>query len=162
MTALATDLTQTDAEVLTMNEQYLIFVICEDLFGIPICDVQDIIPISQITPVPQQPHYLKGIINNRGTILPVLDVRLRFNREPMEYNDRTCIIVISKNNMSIGLIVDTVREVSTIPEAQIVAPPVSTSNRYVTGIGKLGEDVRLLVDCNALLDDILVMDENDA
>ena len=145
-----------------MNEQYLIFAVCEESYGIPISDVLEIISVSHITPVPKQPAYLTGIMNNRGTILPVMDVRLRFNREAGEYDDRTCVIVLVINDMHVGLIVDTVLEVLTIPEEEIVVPPPSTSNHYVMGIGKVGDGVRLLVDGKKLLDEISIEDEADA
>ena len=97
---------------------------------------------------------MKGIINLRGKIIPVMDIRLRFKKEPKEYNDRTCVIVIDIRDVSIGLIVDTVSEVITIPEQGIVEPPkmnMGFNNRYIKNIGKVGEDVKLLLDCEKLL-----------
>lgn len=92
----------------------------------------------------------------RGKIIPVLDVRLRFKKEPMEYNDRTCIIVVDIKDVSVGLIVDSVAEVVSIPEENIVPPPEANTgfnNRYIKQIGKVGDEVKLLLDCNKLLND---------
>jgi purine-binding chemotaxis protein CheW len=83
-----------------------------------------------------------------------MDVRLRFKKEPKEYNDRTCVIVVDINDISIGLIVDTVSEVITILEDDIVEPPEMNkgfSNRYIKNIGKYGDEVKLLLDCEKLL-----------
>lgn len=101
------------------------------------------------------PDYLKGIINLRGTIIPVMDVRLRFRKESKKYDDRTCVIVIDVESSPIGLIVDNVAEVLTIPETDIALPPklnngLSSSN-FVSRIGKTGNEVKLLLDCRKLL-----------
>ncbi len=84
-----------------------------------------------------------------------MDIRLRFKKEPREYNDRTWIIVVDISNLSIGLIVDSVSEVLTIPEEEIVDPPEMNkcSNRYIKKIGKYGNEVKLLLDCDKLLTD---------
>ena len=116
----------------------------------------EIIGIQEITEVPELPIYVKGIINLRGKIIPVMDVRLRFKKEQREYNDRTCIIVIDIRDISIGLIVDHVAEVVVIDPENIVPPPTIKTgfhNRYIKGIGKVGSEVKLLLDCNKLLND---------
>lgn len=138
----------------TQKGKYLTFSIDNEDYGIEISYVTEIIGIQDITQVPELPDYLKGIINLRGKIIPVMDVRLRFGREPIEYNDRTCIIVIDINDLSIGLIVDTVSEVSNIDEENIVPPPdIKTGfhNKYIKGIGKIEEQVKLLLDCKKIL-----------
>ena len=97
---------------------------------------------------------MRGIINLRGKIIPVLDVRLRFKKEPKEYNDRTCVIVVDIDEVSIGLIVDRVAEVITIQEVDMVEPPQTNrglSNTYIKKIGKIGNEVKLLLDCEKLL-----------
>ncbi|MDU2064963.1 MAG: chemotaxis protein CheW, partial [Sporomusaceae bacterium] len=126
--------------------------------------VTEIIGIQEITEVPELPDYLKGIINLRGKIIPVMDVRLRFKKEPCAYHDRTCIIVIDIQGVSIGLIVDHVSEVAEIAVDQIVAPPTTKTgfhNRYIKGIGKSGNGVKLLLDCDKLLnnDEISALQE---
>lgn len=138
----------------TQKGKYLTFTIGNEDYGIEISYVTEIIGIQEITQIPELPNYLKGIINLRGKIIPVMDVRLRFKKESIEYNDRTCIIVIDIKNISIGLIVDTVSEVSNIEEENIVPPPdIKTGfhNRYVKGIGKIDEQVKLLLDCEKIL-----------
>lgn len=140
----------------TLKGRYLTFSIGNESYSIEVRYVTEIIGIQAITEIPELPDYVKGIINLRGKIIPVMDVRLRFKKEPREYNDRTCVIVIDIRDISIGLIVDTVSEVITIPEQDIVDPPKmnkSFSNRYVKSIGKVGNDVKLLIDCEKLLND---------
>ncbi|CDG35503.1 MAG: purine-binding chemotaxis protein CheW [Hungateiclostridium thermocellum] len=140
----------------TQKGKYLTFIIGKEVYGIEIKYVMEIIGMQQITEVPELPEYIKGIINLRGKIIPVLDVRLRFKKEPMEYNDRTCIIVVDIKDVSVGLIVDSVAEVVSIPEENIVPPPEANTgfnNRYIKQIGKVGDEVKLLLDCNKLLND---------
>lgn len=109
----------------TQQDRYLTFSLGNQIFGIEIRYVTEIIGIQPITEVPEMPDYVKGIINLRGKIIPVIDVRLKFRKEPAEYNDRTCIIVIDIHEISIGLIVDNVAEVLTITEENIVPPRIT-------------------------------------
>jgi len=141
----------TELEEDTLKGRYLTFSIGDESYGIEVRYVTEIVGIQKITVIPELPEYVKGIINLRGKIIPVIDVRLRFRKEPKEYNDRTCVIVIDIKDLSIGLIVDTVSEVITIPEEDIVEPPESFSNRYIRSIGKVGNEVKLLLDCEKLL-----------
>jgi len=143
-----------DMEEDTQKGRYLTFSLGDESYGIEIKYVTEIIGIQTITVIPELPEYVKGVINLRGKIIPVMDVRLRFKKEPREYNDRTCVIVVDINDISIGLIVDSVAEVLTIPEEDIVEPPKmnrSFSNRYIKNIGKVGNSVKLLLDCEKLL-----------
>lgn len=140
----------------TQKSKFLTFRIGKEDYGFEIKYVTEIIGIQEITEVPELPVYVKGIINLRGKIIPVMDVRLRFKKESREYNDRTCIIVIDIHDISIGLIVDHVAEVVVIDPENIVPPPaVKTGfhNRYIKGIGKVGSEVKLLLDCDKLLND---------
>ena len=137
----------------TQKGKFLTFAV-EENYGIEIKDVTEIIGIQEITNMPELPSYVKGIINLRGKIIPVMDVRLRFKKHPIEYNDRTCIIVIDIKDISIGLIVDNVFEVLSINDENIVPPPLTKTgfhSRYVKGIGKVGNEVKLLLDCDKLL-----------
>lgn len=142
----------------TQKGRFLTFVLGEESYGIDIKYVTEIIGLQPITEVPELPDYIRGIINLRGKIIPVMDVRLRFKKPFKEYNDRTCVVVIDIEDISIGLIVDRVSEVLTIPDVEIVPPPElsKTGNKYIKGIGKVGNEVKLLLDCNKLLreDDI--------
>lgn len=137
----------------TQSGRYLTFNIENEEYGIEIKFVTEIINILPITTIPGLPDYIKGIINLRGKIIPVMDIRLRFNKSVLEYNDRTCIIVAMIDNMDIGFIVDSVAEVLTISETDIVDPPEinKASNRFIKGIGKVGEEIKLLLDYQSLI-----------
>ncbi len=139
----------------TQKGKFLAFSIGGEMYGIEIRYVIEIIGIHAITEVPELPYYIKGFINLRGKIIPVMDVRLRFNKPFKEYNDRTCVIVIEIEDIFIGLIVDSVSEVLSIPEGEIVDPPEvnKTGNMYIKGIGKVGNEIKLILDCHKLLND---------
>lgn len=138
----------------TQHGRFLTFQLGNEIFGIEICYVTEIIGMQGITVIPEVPGYIKGIINLRGKIIPVIDVRLKFHKEEAEYNDRTCIIVININDVSAGLIVDQVTEVCVIQDEDI-APPLDSrtgiENRYIKGIGKVDKGVTLLLDCEKIL-----------
>jgi purine-binding chemotaxis protein CheW len=138
----------------TQKDKFLTFVIGRETYGIDILFVTEIIGMQPITVLPELPDYMKGIINLRGKIIPVMDVRLRFRQAPQEYNERTCIIIVNSGAINLGLIVDAVAEVLTIPEPNRVAPPAMQgdySNRYIKAIGKVEDQVKLLLDCDQLL-----------
>lgn len=138
----------------TQKDRYLTFLLEKECYGIEIRYVTEIIGIQSITEIPELPEYVKGIINLRGKIIPVIDVRIRFKKDAKDYNDRTCVIVVDIKDLSIGLIVDSVAEVLTISEQDIVDPPHMnrvTGNKYINKIGKVGNDVKLLLDCDKLL-----------
>jgi purine-binding chemotaxis protein CheW len=138
----------------TQKGRFLTFILGKETCGIEIKHVTEIIGIQAITELPELPDYIRGIINLRGKIIPVMDVRLRFRKEPRDYNDRTCIIVVDIKDISIGLIVDSVAEVISISDQDIVEPPQlnkGLNNKYIKNIGKVGNDVKLLLDCEKLL-----------
>lgn len=137
------------------KDKFLTFSLGNELYGIEIKHVIEIIGIQTITEVPELPDFVRGIINLRGKIIPVMDVRLRFKKPFLKYNDRTCIIVIEMKETTVGLIVDSVSEVLSVPAADIVPPPEAGGglNRYIQGIGKSGTAVMLLLDCDKLLHD---------
>jgi purine-binding chemotaxis protein CheW len=140
----------------TQKGKFLTFSLGREEYGIEIKYVTEIIGLQKITEVPELPEYVKGIINLRGKIIPVIDVRLRFKKEPEKYNDRTCTIVVEMQDISVGLIVDTVAEVISIAEEDIVPPPEmrdGNQNRYIKGIGKKDGSIKLLIDCDRLLND---------
>lgn len=139
----------------SINDKYLTFNIGDEEYGIEIRYVTEIIGIQEITTVPEMPTHIKGIINLRGTIIPVIDIRIRFNRQITSYNDRTCIIVVNINDMTVGVIVDAVQEVANIDESSVVKPPThnsSSSNQYIKNIGRRDDKVILLIDSFRLLD----------
>lgn len=140
----------------TMLDRYLTFKLSDEHYAFEINYVTEIIGIQKITPVPNIKPYIKGIINLRGIIYPVVSVRQRFNMKEIEYNDRTCIIVVNVNEVGIGLIVDEVAEVLQILPNQIFPPPQTkkgSQSRFIKGIGKLGENVKIVLDINKLLYD---------
>lgn len=139
----------------TQKGKFLTFSLGEEYYGIDIMYVTEIVGIQPITVVPELPEFIKGIINLRGKIIPVMDARLKFKKEPKDYNDRTCIIVIDVLDLSIGIIVDAVSEVLNISDENIVPPPnLNTSGRkYIKSVGKSDENVTLILDCEKLLDE---------
>ncbi|WP_378954143.1 chemotaxis protein CheW [Pelosinus sp. sgz500959] len=141
----------------TQKDKFLTFALGSEVYGIEIKFVTEIIGIQSVTKIPDLPQYVKGIINLRGKIIPVIDVRLRFNKLYREYNDRTCIVVVDIKNVTLGLIVDSVEEVLTIVEQEIVLPPQfdhgNYQQRFIKGIGKVGKSVKLILDSERLLSD---------
>ncbi len=136
----------------TMSGRYLTFTVGEEVFGIEIRAVTEIIGMQPINTLPETPEYIRGIINLRGRIIPVIDMRIKLNKEATEYTDRTCIIVIETQELTAGLIVDMVAEVLTVETENIVPPPEvgGASSRYISGIGKVNGEVKLLLDCGKL------------
>ena len=139
----------------TLKGKYLIFFLGKEFYGIEIRYITEIIGIQPITVVPDMPKYIKGVTNLRGKIIPVMDARLLFKKEEREYDDRTCIIVLDMNDISIGLIVDNVSEVITIADEDIAPPPDMNKGglKYIKGIGKANGEVKLLLDCHKMLED---------
>lgn len=149
------DTTPSEVEVEDTQEgKFLTFFLGEEEYGIEIQYVTEIIGIQTMTDLPDTPSFMKGVINLRGKLVQLIDVRLRFNLEERRYNDRTCIVVVNVNEMSVGLIADAVSEVIDISESQIEAPPKMTNkagSRYIQGLGKVGENVKILLDMKKLL-----------
>lgn len=140
----------------TLKDKYLTFYTDKQLFGISIADVVQIVGMQDITAVPEFPSYAKGVINLRGTIIPIIDVRLRLKKEEIAYNERTCIIVTNINGAYIGFIVDSVNEVINIYKDNISNPPQMGNdyiNTYITGIAKLNNNIVLLIDLKKILNE---------
>ncbi len=140
----------------TMKDKYLTFHLAGEDYGIDIAFVTEIIGIQKITEVPDMPDFVKGVINLRGKVIPVMDVRLRFHLDERDYDERTCIVVVDINGTAVGLVVDQVNEVADIPEADVEPPPRTTkgsSSRYLKGMGKVEEQVRILLNVDKLLYD---------
>lgn len=138
----------------TQKGKFLTFLIGEEVYAIEIKLVTEIISIQPITELPGLPAYLKGVVNIRGKIIAVMDVRLRFDLMPVEYNQRTCIVIIKVRDTSIGLIVDHVSEVLSISDENINPPPDiinGLENKIVKAIGISDENVNLILDCEQLL-----------
>lgn len=133
--------------------RYLTFSLDKEQFGIAIKYVNEIIGMQKINEVPEVSSFVKGVINLRGNIIPVIDMRLKFKKQPAEYDDRTCIVIVDINGIVAGLIVDKVAEVINIDDCDISQPPdyrTGFQNKYIKGIGKLKDSVLLLLDCEKL------------
>lgn len=147
-----------DNEQDTQKNRYVTFKSGSEYFGLKIQYVNEIIVFQEITEVPETADYIMGLINLRGKIVPVIDVRLRFGQEPFPYNDRTCIIVIQVQEDVVGLIVEKIAEVVEIPEKNILPSPSlgrseGNQGQFVYAIGKVGKEVKLLLDPDKLLSD---------
>lgn len=138
--------------------KHLTFNLDENGYGIPILKVSEIIGLIDITPIPKTPKFLKGIINLRGKIIPVMDLRLKFEMPERDYDQNTCIIIINievKNVMkNIGVIVDIVSEVCNIPASEIEDSPSygsETENNFLSGVGKIKDKVVMLLDIEKVI-----------
>jgi purine-binding chemotaxis protein CheW len=138
----------------TQKDKYLTFQLDDEVYGLEIRHVTEVVGLQKITAVPDMPDFVKGIINLRGQVIPVIDVRARFRMESREYDDRTCVIVVNVAETSVGLVVDEVEEVLDIPEAQIDPPPKVRRGKgsgFIQGMGKMDEEVKILLDVDKLL-----------
>jgi len=150
---------QTPSDTLPQKEgKYLTFALAHEEYGLEILKVREIIGYIDVTAVPQTPHYIRGVINLRGQVIPVLDLRARFAMEVTDVTDQTCIIVVEINQtghtFSTGIVVDRVQEVLDIVAQQIEEPPqfghaVDTS--FILGMGKVGNSVKILLDIDRVL-----------
>jgi purine-binding chemotaxis protein CheW len=140
----------------TQEGKFLTFSMGSEEYGIEIRYVTEIIGIQKITDLPDMPPYVKGVINLRGKVIPVIDVRLRFDLDERDYDERTCIVVVTLNDMTVGLIVDSVSEVIDIPAGDIEPAPKikrGEASRFISGLGKVNEAVKILLDIRHLLFD---------
>jgi len=133
-----------------MEGKYLTFLVGDVGYGIEISYVVEIISVQDITLVPHTHPYVKGIINLRGTVVPVIDMGMRFGGEEVIYTDQTCIIVLSMDDMSVGILVDGVQDVTDIEDANIQDPPTTTGNaiknHFIKAVGVSAGDVKQLID----------------
>ena len=139
----------------TQKGKFMTFKSGNEFFGIELKYIVEIIGIQPITAVPEVEDYIKGLINLRGKIIPVIDVRVRFKQEPHEYNDRTCIIIINVSGTVVGLIIEKIAGVVNIKDDDIEPPPTLSAengkNKYVYGLGKTPDSVKLLLDPHKLI-----------
>lgn len=138
----------------TQKGKNLTFIIDNETYGFEIKYVKQIIGVQDITPIPDQPAYIKGVINLRGQIIPIMDIRTKFNKPLVEYDDRTCIIILEVNGMTVGVIVDRVSEVIAIADEDIADTAGITAdiqNRFIRGIGKAGTKVIIMLDSRELM-----------
>jgi len=136
-----------------LGGMFLTFHLDSEVYGVEILKVREIIGIMDITPVPQTQNFVEGVINLRGKVIPVMNLRSRFGLEPIPYDDQTCIIVVDVGVM-MGIVVDTVQEVNDIPSDRIEEPPaigMDEDSAFILGMGKVGDDVKLLLDIDQVL-----------
>ena len=134
--------------------KYLSFILGDEEYGIEILTVREIMGIMVITTVPHVPHFVKGVINLRGSVIPVVDLRLKFSMLEREYDKETCIIVVNLHNRLMGIIVDTVSEVLDIKEDEIDNSPnfgTSVETDFILGMGKVKEKVIILLNIDKVL-----------
>lgn len=145
---------ETAKKFLAEGGEVLLFQVDDNVYGIEIQFITEIIGIQPITVVPKVPSYIKGVINIRGKVIPVISIRKRFNKEEVPYTERTCIIVVDWNGLAVGLIVDRVREVLPVKPEDISLTPdykkVNT-NRYIRNIIDSNGEIKLLLDCQKLI-----------
>ena len=146
--------TQEIAEATTRAGKYLTFIIADESYGLEILKVREIIGIMDITGVPKTPEFVKGVINLRGKVIPVIDLRLKFSMEEAERTEETCIIVVSVNDLEIGIVVDQVSEVQNISAQEIEDAPefgAQVDTEFILGMGKVGDRVTILLDITNVL-----------
>ncbi|MBN2688722.1 MAG: purine-binding chemotaxis protein CheW [Deltaproteobacteria bacterium] len=154
---MQTEMVQTSEKIgaiSVMEGKYLTFELAGEEYGVEILKVKEIIGIMNITSVPQTPEFVKGVINLRGKVIPVIDLRLKFGMNTKEYNERTCIIVVDINNMVTGIVVDSVSEVLNIKAEEIEETPsfgVNLYTGYILGMAKLKGQVKILLDIDKVL-----------
>jgi purine-binding chemotaxis protein CheW len=140
-----------------ITDMYLTFGVSGEEYGIGIAYVTEIVGMQRVMQVPDVPSFIKGVINLRGKVIPVMDVRCRFGMEEKPYTERTVIIVLDIENIPIGLVVDNVSEVLEIPEANIDQPPQFGNSRgghgLIRGLGKSGDRVAIIIDIHRLVSD---------
>jgi purine-binding chemotaxis protein CheW len=157
MTAAATVTAKTSAQ---KQGKYLTFAIEDEEYGLEILKVREINGYMDITPVPKMPAYVRGVINLRGQVIPVVDLRVKFGMESKEVTEQTCIIVVEVSRdgrkTDTGIVVDRVQEVLFISGEQIQETPEfgsSVDTNFILGLGKIGKSVKILLDIDKVLGD---------
>lgn len=141
-------------EMVNKEGKYLTFVLLEEEYGLEILKVREIIGLLDVTPVPQTPEFVKGVINLRGKVIPVVDLRLKFGMPEAEYTKETCIIVVDVDSLLMGIIVDTVSEVMEIKEDEIEPPPSfgqKVDVKFILGMAKIKGKVKILLQIEKVL-----------
>lgn len=138
--------------------KHLTFALGKENYGIPILEVREIIGMLDITEVPKTPEYIKGIVNLRGKIIPIMDLRSKFGMEAVEYTERTCIIVVEVNihgmKRPMGIVVDTVSEVVNIEQGEIEAAldyGAKVEGNFLSGMGKVKDKVVMILEIEKIV-----------
>ncbi|MDU6411268.1 MAG: chemotaxis protein CheW [Yersiniaceae bacterium] len=138
----------------TVGQEFLIFTLGDEEYGIDILKVQEIRGYDQVTRIANTPSFIKGVTNLRGVIVPIIDLRVKFAQQDVEYNDNTVVIVLNFEQRVVGIVVDGVSDVLSLTTEQIRPAPefaVTLATEYLTGLGSLGERMLILVDIEKLL-----------
>jgi purine-binding chemotaxis protein CheW len=140
------------------QQQYLTFTLGDEMFAIGILSIREIIEYGNLTEVPMTPPFIRGVINLRGAVVPVIDLSIRFGRQPRETTRRTCVVIIEveteKGHQEMGIVVDAVSEVLEIPAAEIEPPPefgTRIRNDFIAGMGKVNGNFVVLLDVSRVL-----------
>lgn len=137
-----------------LDGKFLTFILNNEVYGIEILKAREIIGLMDITTVPQTPDYMKGVINLRGKVIPVIDLRLKFTMQEEQYTKETCVIIVAVNNTSIGIIVDSVSEVTNINGEEIEDAPSfgqGIDTNFIMGLGKVKDKIIILLDIDTVL-----------
>ena len=160
MTEAINTMNQADKDIADREGKYLTFTLAGEEYGIGILRIKEIIGMMPITSVPQTPSFVKGVINLRGKVIPVVDLRLRFDMEEMKCSERTCIVVVEisggAGKIQIGSVVDSVSEVLNIKGEDIEDPPTlgtKLDTAYILGMAKIDGGVKILLDIDKILSD---------
>ncbi|MEW5562221.1 chemotaxis protein CheW [Enterobacter asburiae] len=136
------------------GQEFLVFTLGDEEYGIDILKVQEIRGYDQVTRIANTPSFIKGVTNLRGVIVPIVDLRVKFSQQDVEYNDNTVVIVLNLSQRVVGIVVDGVSDVLSLAADQIRPAPefaVTLSTEYLTGLGALGERMLILVNIEKLL-----------
>ncbi len=158
MTELASHEETAQKGLLDKEGKYLTFALAHEEYGLEILKVREIIGYMEVTAVPQTPHYVRGVINLRGQVIPVVDLRSKFGMETTDVTDQTCIIVVEiergEDTFSTGIVVDHVQEVLDIEGKSIEEAPEfgsSVNTDFILGMGKIGDSVKILLDIDKVM-----------
>jgi purine-binding chemotaxis protein CheW len=150
-----TTLRESDLSEATGSLQLVSFRLADEEYGIEITKIREIILITEITQVPQTPHYVKGLINLRSTVIPVIDLRARFDLPEAQATDESRIMVLNLGSKTVGIVVDAVSEVLRVSRKDIAPPPPTVAGlgrEYLTGLVKLDDRLLIMLDIDKILD----------
>ncbi len=138
--------------------KFLTFLLGEEVYGLPLQQTREIIGIMEITHIPKTKGYIKGVVNLRGKIIPIIDLRVRFGMEAKEYTERTCIVLVEADNSGsrrlVGIVVDAVADVVNIADGELEAPPENDTrikSDFLTGLGKFKDKVVMILNIPKIL-----------
>jgi purine-binding chemotaxis protein CheW len=145
---------QTETSVIPVGGKFLTFFLGDEEYGLEILKVQEIIGLMSITRVPRTPDFVRGVINLRGKVIPIIDLRRKFRMEAVDDTEETCIIVVQTQGVQFGVVVDRVSEVVDLDDIDIEGAPefgADIDTDYILGLGKTGSRVRILVDIDRVV-----------